>query len=104
MTPGDGPRASSPARLDPLAVRRLLRDGGLRARHALSQNFLADPDVLEEVRAIAVKEGKQFQSIIDEALRDFIEKRKRGVPRPDVLTALGESLAEYEVLYKELAK
>jgi hypothetical protein len=64
----------------------------------------ADPDVLEEVRAIAVKEGRQFQSIIDEALRDFIEKRKRGVPRPDVLTALGESLAEYEVLYKELAK
>jgi hypothetical protein len=64
----------------------------------------ADPDLLEEVRAIAVKEGKQFQSIIDEALRDFVEKRKRGVPRPDVLTALGESLAEYEVLYKELAK
>lgn len=64
----------------------------------------ADPDVLEAVRAIAVKEGKQFQSIIDEALRDFIEKRKRGTPRPEVLTALGESLAEYEVLYKELAK
>jgi len=64
----------------------------------------ADPDVLEEVRAIAAKEGKQFQSIIDEALRDFIEKRKRGTPRPEVLTALGESLAEYEVLYKELAR
>ena len=35
------------ARLDPLSVRRLLRDEGLRARHGLSQNFLADPDVLE---------------------------------------------------------
>ncbi len=44
MTPA--PRA---ARLDPLAVRRLLRDEGLRARHALSQNFLADPDVLEAI-------------------------------------------------------
>lgn len=64
----------------------------------------ADPDVLEEVRAIAAKEGRQFQSIIDEALRDFIEKRKRGAPRPDVLRALGESMAEYEALYKELAK
>lgn len=63
-----------------------------------------DPDVLEEVRAIAVKEGKQLQAIIDEALRDFIEKRKRGVPRADVLTALGESLAEYEVLYRALAR
>jgi len=37
------------SRLDPLAVRRLLRDEGLRARHGLSQNFLADPDVLEAI-------------------------------------------------------
>jgi 16S rRNA (adenine1518-N6/adenine1519-N6)-dimethyltransferase len=37
------------ARLDPLAIRRLLRDEGLRARHSLSQNFLADPDVLETI-------------------------------------------------------
>jgi 16S rRNA (adenine1518-N6/adenine1519-N6)-dimethyltransferase len=46
MTAG---RSDRPPRLDPLAVRRLLRDGGLRARHALSQNFLADPDVLEAI-------------------------------------------------------
>ena len=46
MTSSGGAR---PPRLDPLAVRRLLRDGGLRARHALSQNFLADPDVLETI-------------------------------------------------------
>jgi hypothetical protein len=64
----------------------------------------ADPKVLEQVRAIAVKEGKQLQTVIDEALRDFIEKRKRGKPRPEILTAFGESLAEYEALYKELAK
>jgi 16S rRNA (adenine1518-N6/adenine1519-N6)-dimethyltransferase len=36
-------------RLDPLEVRRTLRDAGLRARHGLSQNFLADPDVLEAI-------------------------------------------------------
>jgi hypothetical protein len=64
----------------------------------------ADPKVLEEVRSIAAREGKQLQNVIDEALRDFIEKRKRGKPRPEVLTALGESLAEYEALYRELAK
>mgnify|MGYP001302717689 CR=1 FL=1 len=64
----------------------------------------ADPKVLEEVRAIATREGKQLQNVIDEALRDFIEKRKRGKPRPEVLTALGESLAEYDALYRELAK
>lgn len=64
----------------------------------------ADPKVLEEVRAIAAKEGKQLQAVIDEALRDFIDKRRRGKPRPEILTAFGESLAEYDALYRELAK
>lgn len=36
-------------RLDPAEVRRTLREAGLRARHALSQNFLADVDVLEAI-------------------------------------------------------
>ncbi len=63
-----------------------------------------DPEVLDEVRAIAAKEGKQLQSVIDEALRDFVDKRRRGKPRPEVLTAFGESLAEYDVLYQKLAK
>lgn len=40
-------------RLDPLAVRRLLRDEGLRARHSLSQNFLADPEVLQSILDLA---------------------------------------------------
>ncbi|HEX5827974.1 MAG TPA: 16S rRNA (adenine(1518)-N(6)/adenine(1519)-N(6))-dimethyltransferase RsmA [Candidatus Limnocylindrales bacterium] len=36
-------------RLDPLFVRRRLKEAGLRARHNLSQNFLADVDVLEGI-------------------------------------------------------
>jgi 16S rRNA (adenine1518-N6/adenine1519-N6)-dimethyltransferase len=36
-------------RLDPLYVRRTLREAGLRARHNLSQNFLADVEVLEAI-------------------------------------------------------
>lgn len=43
MQPHDRPR------LDPLEVRRTLRREGLRASHARSQNFLADPDVLEAI-------------------------------------------------------
>ena len=35
--------------LDPLEVRRTLRREGLRARHSRSQNFLADPDVLQAI-------------------------------------------------------
>ena len=44
--------AASP-RVDPAAVRATLRAAGLRARHGLSQNFLADPDVLEAILAEA---------------------------------------------------
>ncbi len=43
----DGPR------LDPLEVRRTLRREGLRASHARSQNFLADPDVLQGILDLA---------------------------------------------------
>ncbi len=41
------------ARLDPADVRRTLREAGLRPRHGLSQNFLADLDVLEAILAEA---------------------------------------------------
>jgi 16S rRNA (adenine1518-N6/adenine1519-N6)-dimethyltransferase len=44
--------AASP-RVDPATVRATLRAAGLRARHGLSQNFLADPDVLEAILAKA---------------------------------------------------
>ena len=36
-------------RVDPAEVRATLKAAGLRARHALSQNFLADPEVLEGI-------------------------------------------------------
>jgi len=40
-------------RLDPAAVRRTLREAGLRAQRRFSQNFLADVDVLEAILAEA---------------------------------------------------
>jgi 16S rRNA (adenine1518-N6/adenine1519-N6)-dimethyltransferase len=49
------PAVRSP-RLDPLAVRRQLREAGLSARHSMSQNFLADPDVLQSILDLAAPE------------------------------------------------
>ncbi len=46
-----GPGA--PIRLDPGAVRRTLRDAGLRAQRRFSQNFLVDVEVLEAILAAA---------------------------------------------------
>ena len=52
MSSAGGP--ALPRRLiDPTAVRLTLRAAGLRARHALSQNFLADAEVLEGILAEA---------------------------------------------------
>jgi 16S rRNA (adenine1518-N6/adenine1519-N6)-dimethyltransferase len=45
-------RAEIPG-VDPADVRATLRAAGLRARHALSQNFLADPEVLDAILAEA---------------------------------------------------
>jgi 16S rRNA (adenine1518-N6/adenine1519-N6)-dimethyltransferase len=47
------PRERRAPRLDPLEVRRTLRREGLRASHSRSQNFLADPDVLEAILDLA---------------------------------------------------
>jgi 16S rRNA (adenine1518-N6/adenine1519-N6)-dimethyltransferase len=41
--------ATGEPRIDPAEVRATLKAAGLRARHALSQNFLADTDVLEAI-------------------------------------------------------
>jgi 16S rRNA (adenine1518-N6/adenine1519-N6)-dimethyltransferase len=46
---GASDRPADALRLDPQHVRRSLREAGLRARHNLSQNFLADVDVLEGI-------------------------------------------------------
>jgi 16S rRNA (adenine1518-N6/adenine1519-N6)-dimethyltransferase len=43
------PARAADLRLDPRFVQRRLREAGLRARHNLSQNFLADVDVLERI-------------------------------------------------------
>src|SRR6186997_2846750 len=45
-------RSTAP-RVDPDAVRATLRAAGIRARHSLSQNFLADTDVLDAILAEA---------------------------------------------------
>jgi 16S rRNA (adenine1518-N6/adenine1519-N6)-dimethyltransferase len=52
----EGPAASRRQPLDPRAVRMALRAAGLRARRSLSQNFLADVEVLEAILAEAAPE------------------------------------------------
>ncbi len=63
-----------------------------------------DADLLVEVRAISKEEGRQLQSVLDEALTEWVE-RKRGLrPRSEVLAHLKDSMARNRSLYRRLAE
>ena len=63
-----------------------------------------DADLLAEVRAISEEEGRQFQAVLDEALTEWVE-RKRGLrPRSEVLAHLKDSMARNRSLYRRLAE
>jgi hypothetical protein len=61
-------------------------------------------EILLAVRALAEKEGRQLQALVDEALADLLEKRKKTAPRAHVLGAYLASHEKYAPLYKKLAE
>ena len=64
----------------------------------------ARPELLEDVRAIAAEEGRQFQAVLDEALAEWVARKRGETPRPEVLGHLKASIARHRKLYEELAK
>ena len=64
----------------------------------------ADPKLLASVRTLAAKEGRQFQSILEDALIEYLERHQDDRPRNHVMEALGLSMKEFDELYKNLAK
>lgn len=61
-------------------------------------------EILSAVRALAEKEGRQIQALVDEAFSDLIEKRKRAAPREHVMSVYLASHEKYAPLYKKLAE
>jgi len=64
----------------------------------------ADPQLLAKVRTLADREGRQFQSILEDALSEYLERHQNERPRTHVMEALGLSMKEFDELYKSLAK
>ena len=64
----------------------------------------ADPQVLEQVRAIAHDEGRQFQAVVEEALKDWLDKKRAGHPRPEVVAHLKATIEKNRELYRTLAQ
>jgi hypothetical protein len=61
-------------------------------------------DTLSELRAIAHGEGRQLQSLVDEALAQWLERRKNSIPRSSVLDLYHTSHERFGALYRLLAK
>jgi predicted transcriptional regulator len=83
---------------------RLATSAGKQLNTKVKFASQADPEVLAELRAVAEREGRQLQAVLDEALRDYLERKRSGRARPRVLEALRDSMAEHGPLYGELAK
>ena len=67
-------------------------------------SYQASPEVLAALRQIAENQGRQFQAVLDEALRDYIDRQPKDRPRRHVMPSLASSLEEFDSLYRELAK
>jgi hypothetical protein len=64
----------------------------------------ADSAVLEGLQEIAAREGRQFQAVLGDAMREYLAHKRQQSTRRNVLEAFQESLKERDELYRSLAK
>jgi predicted transcriptional regulator len=64
----------------------------------------AEPEVLDGLQEIAAREGRQFQAILGEAMREYLARKNQQATRRNVIEAFRESLSERDELYRSLAK
>jgi len=64
----------------------------------------ADPKVLKEIQDLAAREGRHFQAVLGDAMREYVAQKRRQAPRKDVLAAFHDSIEQRDELYRSLAK
>ena len=64
----------------------------------------ASPELLEEMRQIARKEGRQFQAVLEEAMAGYIENKTKQTVRPEVMAHYRASLERNRLLAELLAQ
>ena len=64
----------------------------------------AATEALAALRVIAEAQGRQFQAVLEEALREYIDRQQKERPRRHVMAAFASSLDEFDSLHRELAK
>lgn len=64
----------------------------------------ADPEILASLRAIAKQDGRHFQAVLEDAMRDYLEARRQDKPRPEVMAHFRASVEKNRRLGELLAK
>lgn len=64
----------------------------------------APTDLLASLTRLAQAEGRPRQALLDDALREYVERREAGRPRQHVLLALQASLGEFDSVYRGLPR
>ncbi len=64
----------------------------------------ADPELLERMRDVARSEGRQFQAVLEDAMREYLSNRDREEPRARVLAHFRASVERNRRLGELLAK
>lgn len=64
----------------------------------------ADAELLERLRAVARAEGRHFQAVLEDAIRDYLDRRDAESPRARVLARLRDSIERNRRLGELLSK
>jgi len=63
----------------------------------------AEPEILEALQEIATREGRQFQAVLGDAMREYLTRRNQQA-RDEMCSKLSGELKERDELYRSLAK
>ena len=64
----------------------------------------AAPELLSKMREIAKNDGRHFQAVLEDALRDYIEGREQQKVRPEVMAHYRASVERNRLLAELLAQ
>ena len=64
----------------------------------------ASPDLLAEMRKVARDEGRHFQSVLEDAMRAYLESRESQQVRPEVMAHYRASVEKNRRLAELLAQ
>ena len=64
----------------------------------------ASPELLKTIRDIARKEGRQFQAVLEDALREYIGSKEQRKVRPEVMAHYRASVEKNRRLAELMAQ